>query len=414
MRTSGFIFRLTTLLLAAGTISVAAAAQELTDAQKAAAQAAQAITEAPQVEQKAAKPKYWTESLKTNLNIGQTGLVNWAAGGDNTFSLAAFIDANANYKKDEMFWNNRLQLDLGILYSSSKPLLQKSTDRIYLESKWGYKTPAMKNFYFSANYDFKSQFAKGWDYKTPSVPDEYKGQYGAEADQLPKVDALPKSIQKDLWKDARVLKSNFLAPAYTNLALGIDYKPTKWLAVNLAPVTGGFVIVTDESLRSKYGMTYKKSVNPDEVEALKNSEEYKALTSSQQLYRLGSLYRSARFEFGAQLKVDIKVNINDNFAYSTQIVLFEDYLKDHKKNPCPRINWDNRIDWKIAKYFSLTLTTNLIYDDMVMFNTDAYTKRCEKNSRYNAKWGANGAGPLVQFKESIAFGFTYTIASKKN
>ena len=44
MRTSGFIFRLTTLLLAAGTISVAAAAQELTDAQKAAAQAAQAIT----------------------------------------------------------------------------------------------------------------------------------------------------------------------------------------------------------------------------------------------------------------------------------------------------------------------------------------------------------------------------------
>ena len=64
MRTSGYIFRLTTLLLAAGTISVAAAAQELTDAQKAAAQAAQAITEAPQVEQKAAKPKYWTESLK--------------------------------------------------------------------------------------------------------------------------------------------------------------------------------------------------------------------------------------------------------------------------------------------------------------------------------------------------------------
>ena len=49
-----------------------------------------------------------------------------------------------------------------------------------------------------------------------------------------------------------------------------------------------------------------------------------------------------------------------------------------------------------------------------MFNTDAYTKRCEKNSRYNAKWGANGSGPLVQFKESIAFGFTYTIASKTN
>ena len=409
MRTSGFIFRLTTLLLAAGTISVAAAAQELTDAQKAAAQAAQAITEAPQVEQKAARPKYWTESLKTNLNIGQTGLVNWAAGGDNTFSLAAFIDANANYKKDEMFWNNRLQLDLGVLYSSSKPLLQKSTDRIYLESKWGYKTQSMKNFYFSANYDFKSQFAKGWDYKTPSVPDEYKEQYD-------KVDKLPKNIQKDLWKDARVLKSNFLAPAYTNLALGIDYKPTKWLAISLAPVTGGFVIVTAPELRTNYGMKFKKGKTQEDLDAYKASSEYLAMTTDSEKSRaVGDLfYRSARFEFGAQLKVDIKVNINDNFAYTTQIVLFEDYLKDHKKNPCPRINWDNRIDWKIAKYFSLTLTTNLIYDDMVMFDTDAYTKRCEKNSRYNAKWGANGSGPLVQFKESIAFGFTYTIASKTN
>ncbi|MGN0189887.1 MAG: DUF3078 domain-containing protein [Candidatus Cryptobacteroides sp.] len=415
MRTSGIIIRLTTLLLAAGTSGISAAAQELTDAQKAAAQAAQAITEAPKVEQKAAKPKYWTESLKTNLNIGQTSLTNWAAGGDNTFSLQGFIDANANYKKDEMFWNNRLQLDFGILYASSKPLLQKSTDRMYLESKWGYKTASMKNFYSSANYDFKSQFAKGWDYKTPSVPDSYKDAEG----NLPELDDIPRRDQKQLWKDARVLKSNFLAPAYTNLALGIDYTPTKWLAVNFAPVTGGFVIVTDQSLRTKYGMEYKKGVTDADLDALKASEEYKAMSASQQLNSVGGLYRNARFEFGAQLKIDIKVNVNDNFSYSTQIVLFEDYLKSHKKNPCPRINWDNRVDWKIAKYFSFTLTTNLIYDDMVMFSTEAYEKRCSKNSRYNSKWGSEGwanqgGGPLVQFKESIAFGFTYTIASKKN
>ena len=46
------------------------------------------------------------------------------------------------------------------------------------------------------------------------------------------------------------------------------------------------------------------------------------------LINSGEAYRCARFEFGAQLKVDIKVNINDNFAYTTQIVLFEDYLKN--------------------------------------------------------------------------------------
>lgn len=403
--------RLLTSVIIACSLCLGAYAQELTEAQKAAAKAAETIANAPETKPEVKKPKYWTESLKTNLNIGQTGLTNWAAGGDNTFSLQGFIDGNANYKKNEMFWNNRLQLDFGVLYASSKPLLQKSTDRIYLESKWGYKTEKMKNFYFSANFDFKSQFAKGWEYKTPSVPDEYKGQYGADADQLPKVDALPKNIQKDLWKEARALKSNFLAPAYTNLALGIDYTPTKWLAVNFAPLTGGYVIVKDAQLRKAYSMKTTKAFD-------KEFSGYDAATADpatkdryDKLINSGEAYRCARFEFGAQLKVDIKVNINDNFAYTTQIVLFEDYLKNHKINPCPRINWDNRFDWKIAKYFSLTLTTNLIYDDMVMIKTNKWEKKCADQAYANAHPSGIAA---VQFKESLAFGFTYIIASKQN
>ena len=112
----------------------------------------------------------------------------------------------------------------------------------------------------------------------------------------------------------------------------------------------------------------------------------------------GSQFRSARFEFGAQLKVDAKVNINDNFSYSTQVVLFSNYL-DKPQNL--RVNWDNRIDWKLAKYFSFTITTNLIYDDKVMIISDK-----DKDQYPNGR-------QRVQFKESLAFGFTYTIASKK-
>jgi hypothetical protein len=93
--------------------------------------------------------------------------------------------------------------------------------------------------------------------------------------------------------------------------------------------------------------------------------------------------------------MDAKVNINDNFSYSTQVVLFANYLDIAR---CPRINWDNRIDWKLAKYFSLTITTNLIYDDSILIKNDNYP---------DGKYG------LVQFKESLAFGFTYTIANKK-
>ena len=322
------------------------------DVQAAAAEAAQAMSAAPEVGAKVEKQNNWTTSLKTQINVGQTGLFNWAAGGDNTVSLAAFIDGNANWKKGDMFWNNRLQLDYGFLYASSKPLLQKSTDRIYLESKWGYKAPSTKHLYFSANYDFKSQFSTGYDYKTPSKLTDDNG------------NDLVGSDLRQAWRDARVLKSNFLAPAYTNIALGLDYVPTKWLSVNFAPLTGGLVIVRDKALWESYTMGGKP----------------------------------VKFEFGAQLKLDAKVNVNDNFAYSTQVVLFANYL-DIKR--CPRINWDNRIDWKLAKYFSLTITTTLIYDDTIMIISD---KDVDKYPNGKAR---------VQFKESLAFGFTYTIANKK-
>ena len=337
------------------------------DAQAAAADAAATIAEAPEVEPEVVKPIYWTKSLMTNVSVGQTSLTNWAAGGDNTVSFAGFVDGNANYAKDAMFWNNRLQLDYGFLYASSKPILQKNTDRIYLESKWGYKTESMKNLYFSANYDFKSQFSTGYDYNTPgSLVDENGNQL--EGDAL-----------KQAWKDARGLKSGFLAPAYTNLALGIDYKPAKWVSVNFAPLTGGFVIVQNEALRKAYSMQLRPEYEgKDEAEIPTD----------------GSQYKSSRFELGAQVKVDAAVNVNDNFKYSTQVVLFYNYLGGQK---CHRINWDNRIDWKLAKYFSLTMTTNLIYDDTILIATAADP---EPKAR-------------VQFKESIAFGFTYTIASKK-
>ena len=366
------------LALCFGVMQHNAAAQELTEAQKAAAAAAAAVAEAPVVKQKVEIPKYWEESLKTNIKFGQTSLTNWAAGGDNTVTLQAFIDGNANYKKNDLFWNNRLQLDYGFVYASSKPILQKSDDRIYLESKFGYKNASMKNFSLSVNYDFKSQFNTGYDYLTPSVPaDKYQDADG----NVPGLNDLPHRDQVSLWKDARKMKSGFLAPAYTNLAVGIDLKPAKWLSLNLAPLTGGVVIVRNELLRKNYSMQLKDEYLNQDLSSMAPEE-------------LGACYKPARFEFGAQVKADIAVKVNDNFSYTSQLVLFSNYL-DHPENM--RVNWDNRFDWKLAKYFSLTVTTNMIYDDKIMIfsDKDGLTKQ------------------RVQFKQSMLFGFTYTIASKK-
>lgn len=410
-------------IVCAATLSLVSAFAQ--DVQQITAEAAQEISEAPKTEPKVVKPKYWSHSLTTQINVGQTSLTNWAAGGDNTFSLKGYIDGNCNWKKDQMFWNNRLQLDYGLLYASSKPLFQKSNDRIYLESKWGYRIK--DELYFSANYDFKSQFTAGYNYATPSAA-KVKEKYGADAE----LDNLTRKQQKKLWKDARVQKSGFLSPAYTTLALGIDWKPAKWVSVSFAPLTGGFTVVKDEQFRKAYSMKLREeysdeknvaeyegykaefgALTPEQIEALPadKKSQYQAYKRFKDALDSGSAYKAALFQFGAQLKLDFKVNVNDNFKYTSQVVLFTDYLSKKasgKYNPNLRFNWDNKFDWKLAKYFALTLTTNMIYD------TNVFKEKLKDGAPV---LDADGQKVLVkrglQFAESISFGFTYTIASKK-
>ena len=329
------------------------------DAQQAAAEAAAALTAAQDVPVVAPKPVWWTKSLLTNINFTQTSLTNWVAGGYNNYTLAGYIDANANYKKEKMIWNNRLQLDYGFLYSQDKPIIQKNKDRIYLESKWGYETP-IRHLSYSASFDFKTQFDDNWNYGTPK---SFAGDEPTRED----------------WLGARVLKSGLFSPAYINLGLGVLWTPNSWLSVNFAPINAGYVIVQNEGLRKTYGM-----------ELL---DQYKDTPAAD---ILDSYYRSSRFELGAQLKADAKFQINDNISYTTQLVLFSNYLHNPQNL---RVNWDNKLFWKLAKFFALTFSTNLIYDDTIL------AKDTTGDGKYDVQ--------AVQFKEFLELGFSYTFASKK-
>lgn len=322
---------------------------------EAAAEAARTLTSAQETSAPAPKPQYWTKTLLTKIDFGQTSFSNWVAGGYNTVTLASYIDGNANYKKDKLSWTNRLQLDYGFIYSEDKPILQGNKDRIYFESKVGYV--AAKNLNYTAAFNFKTQFANNYNYTTPSS------------------EMLDSMSPHEAWRKSRKLKAGTFAPAYIDLGFGVDWIPSKWLTVNLAPITGGLVITRIPELRSTYGMELKDAYVDYDGEIL---PEY---------------YRPMRFELGAQLKTDIKININDKFKYSTQLVLFSDYL-DKPLNL--RVNWDNMITWQLAKYIALTVTTNLIYDDKVhIMDDDGVARR------------------KLQFKEYVGFGFSYIFPAAK-
>lgn len=341
--------------LMAGSFTGAYAQNEILDA---AAAAAAAVNEAEKTEAPAPKPNYWTNSIGLAIGFTTTSLHSWAAGGYDTATLNSSFDGKANYKKDLMAWNNRLRLEYGFLYSEDKEgLIQKTNDRVYLESTWSYQTAKDSKLSYSAAFNFRSQFSNGYTYKTPG-----EGQK---------------------WKDAAVLKSSLLSPAYTNIALGINWVPNKWFTLNVAPLTGGFTIVRNEPLRLIYGMDPRSG-----------HEASEALKDAKGLLTNGDIFKAARFEFGAQIKADFKMVINDVFKYETQLVLFSDYLHEPKNL---RVNWDNQISWQLSKYFALGLKTWLIYDPNVLIVDDDHP---------------NGI-KLVQFKDFVSFNFTYTFDFKK-
>ena len=81
-------------------------------------------------------PKLWTKGLSTQIGFSQMSLTNWAAGGQGSISLDAYVDGIANYKKDRFIWDNELQLGYGFIQQFDGSKLKKSDDRIILDSKF--------------------------------------------------------------------------------------------------------------------------------------------------------------------------------------------------------------------------------------------------------------------------------------
>lgn len=270
-------------------------------------------------------PKFWKSGLLTELGFSQVTLTNWAAGGSGSVAMNAYINAHINYEKGGIYWENRAQFGYGFIHSF-KDGYRKSDDKLILDSKLGYK--AFDKFYFSALFNFKSQFTPGFEY--PS--------------------AGPKKV------------SQFLTPAYLTFGVGMDYKPGKGkvFSLNVSPVTTSWVIVTDSTLRVKYGNAVNEAI---------------------------------RFELGAQVKFNVEKEILPNFKIISALTLFSDYLK---KPENVQINWDFQTIYQITKFLKTSLRTNLIYDDNIMIaNSEGYE------------------APRVQFKEVFSLNFSYTFGEFK-
>ena len=176
-------------------------------------------------------PKTWKFTGVSGLNLAQTSLTNWAAGGENSVAWNLYLNASANYKKGAWSWDNALVTDFGKTFTSTNKWL-KSVDKLNLSTKVG--RFVSKHWSISALGDFLSQFDRGFDASTnPNIAGN---------------------------KDKYI--STIFAPGYLTLAIGADYKPNDDFSLMLSPATGKMTFVFDKKLSDAgaFGVTPGKKV----------------------------------------------------------------------------------------------------------------------------------------------------------
>ncbi|PKQ67923.1 hypothetical protein BZG01_06030 [Labilibaculum manganireducens] len=266
---------------------------------------------------------YWKKGGMASLTFSQTSLTNWSGGGDNAISTNAQLNLFSNYNKGKNSWENTLNLEYGMVKQGDQGM-RKSIDKIDFTTKYGHKNGG--EWYYSALLDFKTQFAKGYNYSnTEGEPD--------------------------------VKVSNFLAPAYITLSLGMDYKPSDVFSAYISPVTGKMTIVNDDELSAAGAF----GVDP------------------------GDKFRG---EFGAFTKLALNKDLVENVNLKSTLGLFTNYSQDFGNVD---VLWDVMINMKVNDFLTATVNTSLVYDDDVEYvNKDGVNK-----------------GPKIQFKEIIGIGLAY-------
>lgn len=268
---------------------------------------------------------YWKKGGVASITFSQTSLKNWSGGGDNAISTNALLDVFANFNKGRNSWENTMKLEYGLVKQGDEGV-RKSIDQIDFTSKYGYENGG--HWFYTAMFDFKSQFAKGYNYAS-----------------------------SDAGTDVKV--SNILAPAYMTLSLGMDYKPNAVFSAYISPITCKMTVVNDNNLsevgafgvdpgdhfRGEFGAFTKLTVNKD---IMKN-------VNFKSTVELFSNYAENFGNVDVLWDVMINMEINDflTATINTSLVYDDDieYINEEGMNKGPRIQFKEIVGLGLAYKF---------------------------------------------------------------
>ena len=276
----------------------------------------------------------WKKGGDVALNFSQTYLSNWAAGGEPSLSLSTTANLFANYKKDKLIWENYAFFAYGMIKAGDRKSV-KNSDQANIGSRVGLQMA--RNWYYTAALLGKTQFAPGYKYSSTDT----------------------------------TYVSNFLAPAYLYLSLGLDYKPSSNFSISFAPAMGK--------------ATYVRSNNPV------------VLTSSGITKDLIDDGKKSRYEFGGGMVFNLNGDfLSKKVTYITQLELFSNYLE---KPQNVDVVWDFQFRIALTKFIAATVRLNMIYDDdQKTFKKELQTDGSIEDKQHGAK---------LQIKEYFEIGLFY-------
>mgnify|MGYP002856694216 CR=1 FL=1 len=356
--------------------------------------------------------KAWKFDGVVGLNAAATGLVNWAAGGKNNVNGVAYAKLHLLYHKDAIAWETNFDTDFGMTWiDQEEDKFQKSSDNIKLLTKFGWEFH--KNWYLTVLGGFQSQYALGRDYLTGYDP----------------------------------IISKWLAPSYTDISVGIDWKTEVKganFSIYLSPIAGRITTAyvgdkwndkyTDEMVENVLVVDDKTYTPAAYIAAYQageagfslpagvtNEEELRAnivescggdirhqLQDAYGTYKINDAsekeYKNFRAEMGLSIKGALSYKYKD-LTLTSALSLFTPYAWDKteiddeyfKYKDMNRrfgnfdVDWDVAISYQFLKVLNVTLQTSLkYYNGTLIENKDGV------------------AAERVQFKSVLGLGIGYS------
>jgi len=309
----------------------------------------------------AAKDTSWKSTGYFSLNANQAIFSNWAAGGYDAFAASALVKYKAYYEKGNVLWKNDFVFAYGVLRNgiikkSNKNPWRKNDDRINIVSDYAYK--ARNKFYYAGLASFRTQFAPGY-----------------------------------ANNNFKMKVSDFMAPAFLQIALGFKWTPEKYFSLFLSPATGKYTFVNDQTLADAGSFGVEKAVYDVNGVKIKDGKKF-------------------RPEFGASLMAKFDKEVAKNVNWTSTLNLFNNYTdadKDNAKNI--DVSWENSITFKLSKFLGASVFHQLLYDDNILVPLYENLKDAQgvviQDQFGNRLKVQSGMGKRLQQRFIFGVGFSY-------